>query len=244
MTHSTIIRRGDRGERVKQLQAALTLAGFPVAEDGIFGRGTELAVRAFQDSAGIEADGLVGPDTWRELGETTPLDPPPAQDVYRKRVERARGVVRRGIRYYIGHGGFNPKAALPGKPGPVDPAKVGEGCDCSGFGAWCCGVKRGPLPAPWPQWFETTKLVRDANGPQLLVRKTLGPVVGGFVAYPDRAGSQGHIAVVTGINPLRGVDCSSSRSKATGEAITERGLAFMVARPDHAFFVLATDPQV
>lgn len=37
--------------------------------DGVFRRGTELAVRAFQQSLGLYADGLVGPVTWREIVE-------------------------------------------------------------------------------------------------------------------------------------------------------------------------------
>jgi peptidoglycan hydrolase-like protein with peptidoglycan-binding domain len=38
-----------------------------VAVDGIFGAQTESAVRAFQHSAGVAADGIVGPQTWAKL---------------------------------------------------------------------------------------------------------------------------------------------------------------------------------
>ena len=37
--------------------------------DGVFREGTELAVKAFQQTLGLLADGLVGPVTWREIVE-------------------------------------------------------------------------------------------------------------------------------------------------------------------------------
>jgi N-acetylmuramoyl-L-alanine amidase len=49
---------GSRGEVVKQIQRALHLI-----EDGIYGRQTEEAVRAFQREHGLKADGIVGPAT-------------------------------------------------------------------------------------------------------------------------------------------------------------------------------------
>lgn len=56
------LRRGDTGEAVRTLQAALG-----VAVDGAFGPGTEAAVRAFQQRQGLGADGIVGPVTWEHL---------------------------------------------------------------------------------------------------------------------------------------------------------------------------------
>ena len=56
------IRRGSRGESVKVLQEALHLA-----VDGIFGRITEEAVRAFQRRNGLKADGIVGNETWAKI---------------------------------------------------------------------------------------------------------------------------------------------------------------------------------
>ena len=35
--------------------------------DGLFGGGTESAVKKFQASVGIAADGIVGQDTWNKL---------------------------------------------------------------------------------------------------------------------------------------------------------------------------------
>lgn len=58
---------GARGLSVRNLQAALTLAGFAVAVDGDFGEQTERAVVAFQRRAGLVDDGVAGPKTMAAL---------------------------------------------------------------------------------------------------------------------------------------------------------------------------------
>jgi hypothetical protein len=62
------LRRGWTGEDVKTLQRALEGAGsYRGPVDGVFGGGTESAVRAFQASKGLTADGVVGEATWKAL---------------------------------------------------------------------------------------------------------------------------------------------------------------------------------
>jgi len=56
-----LLRRGNRGEEVKQLQRDLGMTGDEI--DGIFGPATERAVRTFQQNSGSKVDGLVGPET-------------------------------------------------------------------------------------------------------------------------------------------------------------------------------------
>lgn len=70
---------GARGAVVSELQRALADGGFePGPVDGRFGPLTEGAVRAFQGSRGIEVDGIVGPQTWGELGRTATSRTEPA----------------------------------------------------------------------------------------------------------------------------------------------------------------------
>lgn len=61
----TVLRRGDQGEDVRELQETLIALGFlgSGGADGDFGRMTEAAVMGFQTWAGLEADGEAGPLT-------------------------------------------------------------------------------------------------------------------------------------------------------------------------------------
>lgn len=52
---------------VRQLQAALRRYDRAVVADGLFGRGTEHAVRTFQRARGLPTDGVAGPATWHAL---------------------------------------------------------------------------------------------------------------------------------------------------------------------------------
>lgn len=61
-----LLRKGTRGETVKKLQAALGIGA-----DGIFGSGTEKAVREFQTAHGLDADGLAGPETLAQIDAFT-----------------------------------------------------------------------------------------------------------------------------------------------------------------------------
>ncbi|MBE3584820.1 MAG: peptidoglycan-binding protein [Thermoanaerobacter sp.] len=62
------IRLGSRGEAVARLQTILNDLGFNAGRvDGIFGPGTEAAVKRFQASHGLLVDGIVGPQTWGVL---------------------------------------------------------------------------------------------------------------------------------------------------------------------------------
>ena len=63
-----VLRRGNRGDAVKTLQAALGALGHDVgAADGTFGERTRQAVMAFQRGAGLKADGVAGPGTVRAM---------------------------------------------------------------------------------------------------------------------------------------------------------------------------------
>ncbi|CAI9401361.1 peptidoglycan-binding protein [Aestuariimicrobium sp. T2.26MG-19.2B] len=63
------LRQGSSGPDVTFLQQRLSDLGYWLTVDGQFGPGTARTVRSFQQSQGLTADGIVGPDTWAALGE-------------------------------------------------------------------------------------------------------------------------------------------------------------------------------
>lgn len=63
-----ILKEGMRGAAISRLQDRLRALGFLQGEaDGIFGAETAAAVKAAQSKFQLEADGIVGPATWRAL---------------------------------------------------------------------------------------------------------------------------------------------------------------------------------
>ena len=240
---SRVLRKGDRGPEVANIQHLLR-----IEEDGIFGAGTDAAVRAFQALHGLEVDGLAGPDTLAALvhgaDESAMCVEVDALAPWQtRRIDRARGTCKRGVRYKLGHGGWNPGRDLPGKPGPVDPADRGSGADCSGSFAFWFEVPRSQTIVAGLWGISTVSLVRDGLTPGGLFRQIPHPIPGCGAVYPDRGGKQGHVGLVTETTPhLRGIDCSSSRSDATGEAITERGFEFF-RNAGAIWFVRNDDPE-
>jgi GH24 family phage-related lysozyme (muramidase)/peptidoglycan hydrolase-like protein with peptidoglycan-binding domain len=71
----SIVREGDRGDKVREAQQRLGEHGWPVTVDGIFGPTTTDAVRSFQRQCGLAPDGVLGPATWQRL--SSPPAPPP-----------------------------------------------------------------------------------------------------------------------------------------------------------------------
>ena len=60
---------GSKGEYVLAWQIFLNQNGFPCGlEDGIFGKNTENAVKIWQESHGLDADGIIGKQTWGSIG--------------------------------------------------------------------------------------------------------------------------------------------------------------------------------
>lgn len=93
-----LLRRGSRGDAVRELQRALNARGWRLEEDGQFGPLTQQAVREFQGATGASVDGVVGAETVAKLGATV------GQNVNRRESPRP------------GTGsGFD-----PGRPAPVD----------------------------------------------------------------------------------------------------------------------------
>ena len=82
-----VLKRGSQGADIQKLQEKLLAKGFnPGQIDSSFGPGTEAAVLAFQRSAGLHPDGIVGPATATALGldvavEAVPVLPAVTVDV-------------------------------------------------------------------------------------------------------------------------------------------------------------------
>ena len=60
---STTLRKGSRGDAVKRVQRKLGLAA-----DGVFGSGTEAAIKKWQAANDLVADGIVGPASLAKMG--------------------------------------------------------------------------------------------------------------------------------------------------------------------------------
>ena len=65
----TLSKIGSQGDEVKRIQKKLKSLGYyKGAVDGVYGAGTLKAVKEFQKSCGLKADGVAGPKTIRYLG--------------------------------------------------------------------------------------------------------------------------------------------------------------------------------
>ncbi len=60
-------RVGDQGTEISEIQDRLVLLGYDVIADGAFGPATAEAIKEFQKSCGITANGLIGPATYSAL---------------------------------------------------------------------------------------------------------------------------------------------------------------------------------
>ena len=71
-----VLKRGSSDPVMRDLQQALKALGHdPGAIDGVFGAGTESAVKAFQQAREIPVDGVVGRVTWINIDEGDQSEP-------------------------------------------------------------------------------------------------------------------------------------------------------------------------
>ena len=63
------LKRGSKGDKVKELQIKLNKVGNNLVVDGSFGSATEKAVKEFQKKYNLTVDGIAGPNTIKKLDE-------------------------------------------------------------------------------------------------------------------------------------------------------------------------------
>lgn len=76
------LKKGSKGEAVKELQEKLLARGYKLQKygaDGDYGSETVAAVKAFQKDWGLKVDGIAGPETLKMLDSTQPK---PAEKTY------------------------------------------------------------------------------------------------------------------------------------------------------------------
>ena len=83
-----VLRRGDRGAFVIDLQTQLATLGYTLGKrDGVMGSRTVAAVVAFQTDNDLEPDGVVGDRTWQALAHAAPR---PLRNVTRADLKESR----------------------------------------------------------------------------------------------------------------------------------------------------------
>jgi len=88
-----VIKRGDEGDEVEEIQRLLRRAGHRIDVDGVYGGDTAKIVRIFQTNARLVADGRVGEKTLQALKQA-PRDP---KMLSQKDIEWAAGELGVGI---------------------------------------------------------------------------------------------------------------------------------------------------
>jgi len=141
---------------------------------------------------------------------------PPIPVTLAQIASRARSVIGEG-KYLLGAGGRVPSHATP-----FDEHGC---CDCSGFVAWCLGQDRYQPSHIGGNWIETTDIVRDAQGPQQMFERVYEKKPGYVMVYPDTAGRQGHVGIISSLPDEHGdfhvTHCSMGNFRTLGVAIAE-----------------------
>ena len=192
------LRSGSRGDSVRKVQFWLRIIASNYSSitaptvDGVFGSGTEAAVRAFQREFGLTADGVVGPATWQKMyeiyGDVTNqlLAPNQRPGVYPGSPLR-QGSTGRAVReaqYYLvlasAYYSSIPRINIDGEYGPATTAAVRAFQQL--FGLTADGVIG---PATWAALYEQSQKLRSQDG--LLLAYNLLPWPGKDVQQGDQS---------------------------------------------------------
>lgn len=182
--------------RIKEVQQRLNDMGYSLGEDGILGPKTTAAVKAFQGTAGLKPDGIIGPDTIRALGMT-----PPIQDRYRLRAVTAKNktLALRSVEYAIGQNGIREQTDNSGPAVDAFLAEVGLGPGyawCMAFVYWNVQQAAGDLGVCNPL-VRTGGVMRQWN--ETKVEKVTSNPRPGDIFVMDLGGGAGHTGFVVDI---------------------------------------------
>lgn len=203
------LRSGDFGADVQKLQEALKKHGFSAGSiDGSFGPNTRAAVVRFQRAKGLEADGVVGPATWRALNgpvSTTPAAPVNDAQFRQRILDVARGEIG--------------KVETGNNRGEIlkYPNAFGRGPEawCADFTSWVSKQSGGKMNNPWtPGVVAELKRSGDWKGksnPQpgdLVLFDWNGDGTADHIGIVERVNADGTIGTIEGNteNPQTGVE--------------------------------------
>jgi len=163
-----LLKKGDHGMEVRELQKNLIDRGYPLEIDGDFGSQTYKAVRAFQsqnlDQHGqpLKVDGQVGPLTWWSLTHPKPVIVTPSAVKFEIVPPKDLGgsmIGRKALKIAIdelkaGAGEIAGDNCGPWVRKYLEPAGLDEGNSwCASFVSWCflqsCGGKKDRMPFPF-----------------------------------------------------------------------------------------------
>src|SRR5690349_12944689 len=149
-------------------------------------------------------------NTWKDLLATANTQ---------QSLARARTGLEEKTTYVLGKGGFDPTTPLLSKE-----------CDCSGFIAWAVGIPR-ELPPGSGRWLDTDAYWDGGGGAAKAAGFDLfhnvaraDAVPGNLIVYPDHAGKQGHIGIISDVKDdgkLQVIHCSKGNFTHFGDATRE-----------------------
>jgi hypothetical protein len=198
------VRKGDsRVDVVEQVQSRLDDVGCgPLDAHGIFGDETESAVRLFQTRRNLLADGVVGPLTWDDLFQESPV----------VISEAPSALLRATLQTALGQDGVRETQGRPNRGPRVDEYLVSVGLDpaagsawCQAFVYWCFAQASRAADVPNPCVKTAGVLAHWAKSPQsarVYARAALDDpslIRPGAVFIVDHGSGKGHAGLVTQI---------------------------------------------
>jgi hypothetical protein len=213
----TMLKKGDQGQRVTDLQKLLVQRGYPTDVTGVFGTSTFQAVRAFQsqnmDQHGqpLVVDGKVGPLSWWSLNHPKPEIATPTAIDYLQLPSTMTGgstIGRAALAAAIGElragaGELGGNNAGPWVMKYLAPAGLDEGNSwCASFVSWCylhaSGGSQAAMPFPYNPGARSLLQEFKKRGWAKAPQSGYQPKPGDIVVWwrVQLAGWQGHVGLV------------------------------------------------